>query len=160
MFGDLVAHGLRSFGVIGTQVHIHESPRMLVGNLRTQAVHVIVIAGNADDLCSVNLRSKDLGGFQIGRNEDASFESATGSLGRDCIGQVAGGRTAHNLEAEISGLRQGHSHHAVLKTQRREADGIVLDVERLTVELLAQSRSFNQGSKAHGEGRLKVFRQW
>src|SRR5581483_12364513 len=112
------AYGLRSFGIIGAQVYVHESPRMLIGNLRAEAVYMVVVASNADDLRSVNLRSNDLGGFQIGRNEDAGLEAAARSLGGNCIGQVAGGRTTHDLEAKISGLCQGHSHHAILKAQR------------------------------------------
>src|SRR5215472_2442787 len=101
---------------------------MLIGNLRAQAVYVVIVAANADNARAEDLGPQDLGRLEVGGDKDACFEAPARGLRRDRVGQVPGGRTAHNLKAEVARLGQGYRDHAVLKAERREADGIVLEI--------------------------------
>src|SRR4029077_6367119 len=70
LLGDLEADGLRSLGVIRTQVHVYKTPVVLVRNLRAQAVDLIVAACDADYFRAEHVRTQNLGRFEIGWNED------------------------------------------------------------------------------------------
>ncbi len=91
LLGDLVAHGLRAFRIIRTEVDVHESPAILVCDLRAEAVYVVVIAVNAHDLRSIDLGAQNFGRLKIGRNENARFEAGASRLRGNRIGQVASG---------------------------------------------------------------------
>ena len=64
--GDFEAHRLRAFGVERPQVHVHEAPAVLDGDLGAEAVHLVVGAVDADDLRPVDRGAEDLGPLQIG----------------------------------------------------------------------------------------------
>ena len=97
LFGDLEAHCLGAFGVIGPQVDVDEAPAVLEGHLGTQPVDLVVGAGDADDLGAVDARAEDLGPLQIGRHEDVAFQPGRGGVGGDAVGQVARRGAAHRL---------------------------------------------------------------
>src|SRR6476660_4501820 len=40
----LITHGLRAFVIVRAQVHVDEAPAVLVGDLRAEPVHVIIVA--------------------------------------------------------------------------------------------------------------------
>ena len=159
LLGDLVANGLRAFGVIRTQVHIHESPVVLVGDLRAQAVHLVVAAGDAHQLRAIHLGAHNLCRLEIGGNEDPGLESVARGLGRDRVRQVAGRGARHGIESERARLRQRHRHHAILKAQRGQADRVVLQVEILRAQLLGQTRRLQQRRESGGHGGLVILRQ-
>src|SRR4029077_17901393 len=50
LLGNFKPYCLRSFRIVGTQVNINESPTVLVSNLRTEAVDLIVVSGDAHNL--------------------------------------------------------------------------------------------------------------
>ena len=54
LFGDLVAYGLRAFGVVGAKVYVDEAPRVFVGDLGAEAVDVVVVAVDADETRTVD----------------------------------------------------------------------------------------------------------
>src|SRR5260221_11228537 len=132
---------------------------MLVGNLRAKAVYVIIIAGNTAKRRAIDLRAPPFGWLQVGRDEDTCFKAGAGSLRGDGVGQVAGGRAAPHLETEIPGLRERHRHHAIFEAERREADGVILDIDRAAAERLAQLRRLYQWSKACGRAGIVLVRQ-
>src|SRR5438445_230666 len=59
LLGDLEAHGLRAFGVVGPEIDVYEAPAVFAGDLGTEAVHVVVRAMDADDLRAVDERPED-----------------------------------------------------------------------------------------------------
>ena len=71
LLGDLVAYGLRAFGVVGAQVDVDEAPVVLVGDERAEAVDVVVVAVDADEARAVDEGVEDLGGLEVGGDEDA-----------------------------------------------------------------------------------------
>src|SRR6266852_3354958 len=62
LLGDFKADRFRAFGVIGAQIHVHKSPVMLVGDLRAEAVDLVVVPGDAYDSRAINLRGDYFGG--------------------------------------------------------------------------------------------------
>src|SRR5512136_1602714 len=104
---------------------------MLIGDLRAKAIHMVIVAGDANDPGAVNFGSQDLGRLEIRGDEDAGFEAAARGLRRYGVSQVAGGGATYNLEPEVARLRQRHRDHPVFEAERRETDGVVLEIERL-----------------------------
>ena len=100
LLGDFVAHRLRAFGVVRTQVDVHESPAMLVGNLRAQTVHVVVAAVDAHQFRAEHLRAENLRRLEIGRNEDPRLEAFARRLRRDRIREVARRRAGDGIESK------------------------------------------------------------
>ena len=106
LLGDLIADGLRAFGVVGPQIDVHEAPLVLLADLRAEAVDLVVIAGDAHQARAEDVRAEHLGGLEIGGNEDPGLEAHARRLRGDGVGEIAGGGAAHDLEAERLGLRQ------------------------------------------------------
>ena len=104
LLGDLVADGLRAFGVVGAEVDVDEAPVVLVGDQRAEAVDVVVVAVDADEARAVDQRVEDLGGLEIGGDEDAGLEAEARGLRGDGVGEVAGGGAADGVEAELRAL--------------------------------------------------------
>src|SRR5258707_776247 len=121
---------------------------MLVRNLRAEAVHVIVIAVNPDDLGAIHLCAQNLCWLKIGGNEDAGFKTGTRGLRRNGIGKIAGRRAADDIEAEVSGLGESHCDYAVFKAERREAYSIVFQVQRPATHALTQLGCLQQRSES------------
>src|SRR6202030_3371649 len=89
LLGDFEAYRFRSFSVVGSQVYVDEAPVMLVGNLRTEAVDLIVVAGDAYDLCAEDVRTQNLRGLKIRWNKDPSLETFAGGMRSYGISQIA-----------------------------------------------------------------------
>ena len=104
LLGDLVADGLRAFGVVGAEVDVDEAPGVLVGDLGAEAVDVVVVAVDADEARAVDLGVEDLGGLEIGGDEDGGLEAEADGLRGYRVREVAGGRTADGVEAELRAL--------------------------------------------------------
>src|SRR5207245_9769573 len=113
--GDFVAVGFRAFGIVRAQIDVDEAPVEAVGNLRAEAIDVIVVAVDAHDARAINGRVQYFGGFEIGRDEDADVKALLCGLRGDGVGQVACRGTANGLEAEAARGGQRRADDAVLK---------------------------------------------
>ena len=58
---------------------------MLVGNLRAEAIHVIVAAVDAHDFGAEHLGAKNFCGLEIGGNEDPGLQSFASRLRRNRV---------------------------------------------------------------------------
>ena len=61
VLGDFKAECLGAFRVEGTQVDVDEAPAIFERHLRTQSIHFVVGAGDADDLGAVDAGAEDFG---------------------------------------------------------------------------------------------------
>ena len=89
---------------------------MFFGNLRAQAVHLIVIAGDAYNFRAKNVGSQNFCRLEVRRDKDPGLESLAGSVCGHGIRQVSGGRARHGVEAEGFRLRQSDGNNAIFKT--------------------------------------------
>ena len=129
LLGDLEAHALRAFGVIGTQVDVHEAPAVFAGDLGAEPVDLVVSAVDADDIRAINERAEHFALLEIGGNEDVALQAGRGGVGGDGIGEVAGGGAGDDLEAEFPRAAQRHGDDAILEGEGGVIDGVVLDVK-------------------------------
>ena len=79
---------LGAFGVVGAQVDVDESPVEPVGDLRAEAVDVVVVAVDADDARAVDGGAEDLGLLEIGGDEDVGFEPGCGGLAATALARL------------------------------------------------------------------------
>ncbi len=75
LLGDLVAYGLGAFGVVGAEIYVDEAPGVFVGDLGAEAVDVVVVAVDADEARTVYQGVQDLGGLEVGWDEDGGLEA-------------------------------------------------------------------------------------
>ena len=130
----------------------------LIGDLRAEAIDLVVGAVDADDVGPVDAGAEDLGPFEIGGDEDVALQPGGGGVGGDAVGEVARRGAADRREAELARLAQGDGDDAVLERQRREVDGVVLDPQLLDAELVGQAVGPDQRRAAdvQADGRLAV----
>ena len=124
--------GLRAFGVVRAQVDVDESPLEAVGDLGAEAVDLVVVAVDANDARAIDGGVQNFRGLKVGGDEDAGVEALLRGLRGDGVGEVAGRGAADGLEAETPRGHQRRGHHAILEGERREADGVVLEIEILS----------------------------
>src|SRR5712692_8468917 len=96
----LEAERLRTLGVIWTQVDIDECPSVLVGDFAAEAIDVVVIAANRDDLRSVDRRADDFAGLDALGHEDDATQSRTRRMGRDRGREITGRRARDGGETK------------------------------------------------------------
>lgn len=60
LLGDFEAHTFRALCVVGTEVHVHESPAVFTRDFGAEAVDLVVGPFDADHLRAVNQRADDL----------------------------------------------------------------------------------------------------
>ncbi len=75
VLGDLEADGLGALGVERPEVDVDESPAEAEGDLRAEAVDLVVVALDGDDLGAVDGRAQDLALLEIVGDEDVSLEA-------------------------------------------------------------------------------------
>ena len=63
---------------------------MLVGDLRAQAIYLVIAARDANQLRAKHLGAENLGGFEIRRNKNPGFEAIARSLSGHGVGKVSG----------------------------------------------------------------------
>ena len=128
----------RPFGVIRSQVDVDEAPLEAVRDLRAEAVHTIVVAVDAHDARAVNRGIEHFCRLKIGGYEHAGVEALLRGLRGDGVGKIAGGGATHGgeIKAARGGERRGDD--AVLEGERREAHGVVLEIEILQAPLAGQ----------------------
>src|SRR6266851_4424332 len=90
LLGNFVAVRFRAFGIVGAQVDVDETPLETVGDLRAEAVDVIVVAVDAHDARAIDGGVEHLGGLEVGGNEDARVEALLSGLRGDGVGEIAG----------------------------------------------------------------------
>ena len=130
--------GLRPLGVVRTEVHVHERPRVLLGGLGAEAIHVVVRPVDGHHRGTVHGRRRDLRRLQIGGDEYHRPQAGVRGVRGDGVRQVAGGGARHGVEPELTGLGERHRHHAILE-RVRGIPGLVLHVEVGEAELGAES---------------------
>ena len=158
LFGDFETDRLRSLGIVGTQVHVDEAPAMFVGDLRAESVDLIVVPGDAHDFRAEHIRAKNLRGLEVGWNKDPGLQPFARGVRGDGVGQVSGRGARHGVEPKLFRLRQRDGDHAVFKTQSRQADCVVLDIEIVRscgrpTQLRSQAWSLKQRSEADRQPR-------
>ena len=114
---------------------------------------MVVVSCDADNFGAENIGAKNLCRLQIRGNKDPRLQAFPRSMRGDGIGQISGGRARNRVESEFARVRQRYGNHAVLEAQRRQADGIVLDVEiprssGRSTQLRGQVRGLQQWSEA------------
>ena len=129
VLGDLEADRLGSLGVERPEVDVDEPPAEPEGDLRAEAVDLVVVALDRDHLGAVDRGAQDLALLEAVGNQDVGLQPGGGGVGRHAVGQVARRGAADGLEAELDGLRKRHRDDAVLERERRMIDGVVLDVK-------------------------------
>ncbi len=139
LLGDFESVGLGSFGVIRPEIHVHDRPAILVGDLGAKAIDVIVRPADADHCRPENQTAEDLPLLQIVRDHDKAANSRDGRVGRGAVGKVAGAGAADGVEAKFNGLGDGDGNDALLVRIGRVVARIILDPKFTAPELLAQA---------------------
>ncbi len=122
------AHVLRTFGVVGAQIDVRESPAVAVRDLRAQPVDVVIVAMHGHDTGSVHAGAGDLGGLEIIGDEHEAREPEARRMRGHAASQVAGRRTGQHAKPEFDGTGRGDRDDAILVRTGRVIDGVVLDV--------------------------------
>ena len=129
LLGHLVAQRLGALGVVGPDVDVDER-RLFefvgLGQLAAEPVDVVVGTFDTHQGAAVDRRLDDLGRLQVGRNEDDGVHPDPRRVGRDRVGQVAGGRAGDPGETQLPGCRDRHRHNTILERVRR-IGRVVLD---------------------------------
>jgi len=158
---DLEAHRLRALRIVGTEIHIHESPAILPGDLRAEAVHLIIGSLDADDIGAVNKGAEDFSLLQIGGDKHVALQACIGGIGGDRVSQITRGGTRHYLESELLGTTQGDRDHAIFEGERRVVDRVILDPEFTDPESLGKTVGLDQRCESYlrADRRLPVDRK-
>ncbi len=157
LLADLVGERLGALAVVRPQIDVDEAPALagrVADQLRAEAVHVVVVALDADQLAAVHAGHHDLALLQVVRDEHAGPEAGPGRRRADRAGQVAGRGAGQRGVAEHPGRLDGAGHHAVLEGVGR-VPGVVLDVQLPgEAELAAQVVRLHQRGPTRVEVRL------
>ena len=111
--------GLGAFGVVGAQIDVDEAPFEAVGDLRAEAIDVVVVAVDAHDARAVDGGVQDFGGLEIGGNEDAGVEALLRGLRGNGVGKIAGGGAADRFKSKAARGGQSGGDDAVLEGQAK-----------------------------------------
>src|ERR1700745_1912332 len=137
---------------------------MLGGDLRAQAVDLIVVSGDANNLGAEDVRAENLCRLKIGRNEDPRLQAFARSVCGNGVGQVSRRGARDGVEAKSASLGEGYGNNTILEAQCRQTDCVVLDVQiacgSSAAQLLRQLRRVEERretnrqtwGKALGEG--------
>jgi hypothetical protein len=136
---------------IGPDVDVAEGPGDLVGQLAAEAVGVVVGAVDPHQGGSEHRGGRDLGGLQVGRDDDHGAHRGVGRVGGDGVGQVAGAGTGEGVEAMPACPAGGDAHHPILERVGRVL-GVVLQVEVAQAEEVAQVAGSDQRRPALTQG--------
>src|SRR6202008_778740 len=101
-FSNFVPVRLRTFGIIWAQVDIDEAPFEAVGDLRAEAVDVIVVAVDAHDARAVDGSVEHFGRLEIGGNKYTGVESLLRGLRSDGVRKISCGGAADSFKAKAA----------------------------------------------------------
>ena len=134
LLGDLVAQGLGALGVERPHVDVDERPALLLaGDLRGEAVDVVVGAVHRDELLGVDGRVDLLGPLEVARDEHDRADAGASTRRGDGVGEVARRGAGERRGAQLAGGAQRAGHHPVLEGVGR-VGGVVLDPEGVDAE--------------------------
>ena len=150
LLDDLEADRLRALGVIRAEVDVDEAPPVAIRDLRTEAVDVVVGAGDRENRRVEDGGSEHLPRFEGVGDEDAALEAEARGVRGHAVRKVAGRRARKDVEPELHGARRRHRDDAVLVGERRMIHGIVFDVE------LADTEARREPIAAHERGEAGV----
>jgi hypothetical protein len=103
LLGDLEGQRLGALGVVRAHVDVDERPVALARQLGAQAVDVVVVAVDRDEVRAVDAGREDLLLLEVGRDEDVGLQAERGGVRGDRVGQVARRGAGDDLEAELAG---------------------------------------------------------
>jgi len=132
---DLERECLAALGIERPEVHVDERPALLVGDLQPEPVDVVVGAVDADDGGAVREGVVDLGGLQVGRDEDEGPQAGRSRRRGRRPSEVAGRRAGDRVEAELDRSGDRDRNNPVLEAQRRVA-GVVLEPQPVDAEVI------------------------
>ena len=157
LFGDFEAIGLGAFGVIGPQVHVHDRPAVLVGDLGAKAIDVVVIAADADHVRAEDQRAEDFPLLEIVRDHDIAADARLRRMGGGAVGQIAGAGAADRVETELDGLADRDADDPFLVGIGRIVAGIVLDPKFRASQFRGQSIGPLERRKAGMKSDLRLI---
>ncbi len=114
-----------------------------LGQLRAEAVDVVVVAVDADQTGAVDARCEQLLGLEVGGDEDVGVEAGGRGVCGDGIGEVARRGAGDGLVAELTRLCQGDGDDAILERVGR-VGGVVLDPQLAQAEALGEAIGTHQ----------------
>src|SRR6202044_1468248 len=97
----------------GAKIDVHKAPVVAVCDLRAEPVHLVVVAVDPYQVCSVDEGVQDLGGLQVRGHQDVGLQTKARGVGGHGIGQVSGRGAAYGVEAEDPGRGEGHRDHTI-----------------------------------------------
>ena len=153
LLGDLECDRLRALGVVGTQVHVHERPGQLEGELDGQPAAIVVAAEDLVDRRPVRGRRKQLLPFEPGRAEHRGVESLDRRAGRHGACEVPGRGAGQRPKPELLRLRARDCDDTVLEGVCR-VRGVQLEIELAQAEHLGEAGCLDERSQAGREVRL------
>jgi len=129
LLDDLETHRFRSFGIVGAEVNVDESPTVFSCDFRAKAIHVVIRALNSDNVCAENQRTKNFAWFQIRRYQDKALQPRRSCIGRDRICKISGRRACHGTYPKLFGPAKSDRDNAILKGEGGIIDRVVLYVK-------------------------------
>ena len=161
LFHYLIGQRLGAFGVVRTDVDVHEGPSLLAGDLTAQAVNVIVVSFHLHHIGAIYKIAENFRRFQVVGNKHVALHLGSCGMRGHRVRQVPGRGARHGFIAELAGSRQRDGHHAILERKSRMIDRVVLDVERVQPQLVPEVLRSDQGRKAgmQADGGLAFNRQ-
>ena len=115
LLDNFISHALGAFGVIRPHVYVHECPVEFAGDLGAKAVHLVVMAFDADDVRAVNERVDDFALLQIRRDENVGFQSGARGLGGNRIREITSRGTGDGVKTQFARTAQRHAHDPVFE---------------------------------------------
>ena len=141
---------LRTLGVERPHVDVDERPLVQPGELRAEAVDVVVVAFDRDEVAAVDRRGDDLALLEVGRDEHVRPQARVRRVRGDGVREVAGRCARRDLEAELERLAQRDRDHPVLERVRRVAR-VVLDPDLAEAELGREAIGAHERREAGAE---------
>src|SRR5439155_10729328 len=129
---------------------VDEAPLEAIGDLRTETVHVVVVAVDAHDARAVHRRIENFRRLQVGGNEDAGVEPLLRGLRGDGIGEITCGGAADGGEMKTARSGESRGHNAILEREGREANGVIFEIEILQAPFRGELTRNDQRRAANG----------
>src|SRR5437660_8874993 len=147
----------RAFRILVAKTVVQDAPLQAVGNLRAQAIHMIVVPVNAHDARAVDRGVENFRRFKVGGNEDAGVESLLRGLCGNGVGEIAGGGAADSGETKSARRRESRGHDTIFERERRKANGVIFEIEILQSPFCGKLARGDQRSAADGIWTNEVF---
>ena len=117
---------------------------------------MVIVAIDAHQPSTIDLRVEHLGSLKIRRNQDAGLQAQPRRLCRNRIRQIARRRAAHHIESKGLRIGQRHGDDAILEAEAWKADSIILDVKIRCANPFAKHLCTHQRRKTYRQIGLKA----